>query len=212
MKHVLAGLIFLGFVMVGLVFARRGSMHLAERNRKFGVNVFLVYLLLASFSAGILQKNAWPFADWPLIAGKIPEDISQYRIMVVDSTDREFDIDYRAWEPLVFRDFAQWFVVKAPKLAASERAKASQYLLDRLEVARIRSKKGERVGTVIRVLGPFSAPYFLLEPKIWSDPDSVPRHQLIGLRVYFYEWNLLDRARDPSAFRRSLFYEFRRPS
>lgn len=210
MKHILAGLIFFGFVIVGLIFARRGSLDLSECKRKRGVNFFLVYLLGASFAAGILQKNAWPFADWPLIARAIPQKISQYRIVVMDSTGREYDVDYRAWEPLIYRDFAQWFVVKFPKLEPAVQEQAAGQMLEGLEAARVRARNGERIGTVRRILGPLSAPYFLLHPKIWSEPDSVPAYPLAGLRTYFYEWDLIQRADDPTRFTRTLYYEYRR--
>ena len=68
MKQFLPVLCFGGYVICGLFGAWRAHTSPGPAGRR-AVNAFLLYTLAASFGAGLLQRDLWPFSDWPLVAG-----------------------------------------------------------------------------------------------------------------------------------------------
>jgi hypothetical protein len=57
-----------------------------------------------------------------------------------------------------------------------------------IEDTRQRGRRGERVGRFERVLGPLTAPYFLLHPKAWRSAQSTPAEPFQRLRFYHLIW------------------------
>ena len=211
MKQVLAGLIFGGFVVAGWLLARRGSLPLLETRRKAAVSAFLCYALGASFAAGLSQKNLWPFSHWPLIAGVVPQRIREMHVVGVDTAGREHEIDYRAWEPMAFRELGAWLTRYFPRLDSADQDRAAAYLLQMAERARRRAREGGGVGYLDRFLGPLAAPYFLLHPKRWEVPEAVPPTRFVRLRMYWLTWDVIERARGSTRAERRDVYEYPRP-
>ena len=102
MLNVLAGLCFLGFLLCALL------VWLSERGvvgpRRRFVSAFLAYATLASFGAGLSQKDAWPFAKWPMAGGRAEAEADTIRIVGVDATGAEHAVDYRAWQPMAYEE------------------------------------------------------------------------------------------------------------
>ena len=75
--EVAKGLLFLGFVALGLTaaYSTRG-----KGDRRWLVNIFLVYTLVLGLGAGLSQREAWPFSTWPLVAGLVPPTVMQPRM------------------------------------------------------------------------------------------------------------------------------------
>jgi hypothetical protein len=213
MLNLLSAAAFLGFVALGLLTLRARSRASAQAGRG-AINRFLVFCLLVSFAAGLTQRELWPFSRWELIAGIVPPVMSERfahpRLVAVDARGGEHEVDYRAWEPLVFDELGAWINQNFSRLPASGQDQAAAYLLSRAEQARISARGGRMFGTRWWPQ-PLTAPYFLLHPALWVDAARVPERPFVGLRIYTETWNLADRARDPLSFRRVLLFEYREP-
>lgn len=205
MLNVLSAVCFLGFLVAALLVA------LSERGgtapRRLFVNVFLAYAVVASFGAGLSQKDAWPFSRWPMAGGRAEAVGSNVRIVAVDADGALRAIDYRAWQPMAFDELIPWMHRTFPRLPRQSQDRVVAHLLATAESARRRARAGEGVGYLDRYLGPLAAPEFDLHPRPWSSPESVPSRPFVGLRVYRETWNQEERRRDPSRVTRVLLYE-----
>ena len=205
MLNVLGGLCFLGFLVAALL------VWLSERSalgpRRPFVNVFLLYATFASFGAGLSQKDAWPFAKWPMAGGRADALGSTIRIVAVDAEGADHGIDYRAWQPLAFDELVPWMHRTFPRLPRAAQDQVAAHLLEKAESARRKAEAGHGVGYLGRFLGPLAAPEFDLHPRLWSGPGSVPPRPFVALRVYRETWNQEERRRDPSRVARQLLYE-----
>jgi len=202
------GLPVLGFAVLGLAagLARRGAVD----NRRL-VNVFIVYTLVLGLGAGLTQREIWPFSAWPLVAGKVPAQVTHPRFLAVDAEGHEHEIDYRAWGPLEFDEFIGWEEKNFLRLSQESRDRAASYLLGILEGNRQRWAAGKPEPYFDRYLGPFSAPFFLGHPALWIPGVQVPRNPFVGLRLYKETWSVEERHRDPRDVTRKLVYEYRAP-
>jgi len=202
------GLLFFGFVALGLLaaYSSRGQ----HEDRRF-VNVFLIYTIVLGLSAGLSQREVWPFSTWPLVAGTVPRPVTHPRFLAIDATGREYQIDYRAWEPLEFDELMGWNDRNLMRLDPASRDRAAAYLLNIIERAREQWSAGNRVHYLDRYLGPLSAPIFLGHPAYWETGEGVPVQRFVGLRLYHETWDVEERARDPSKVTRQLIYEYREP-
>src|SRR6266849_3756846 len=99
------GLLFLGFVGLGLIaaYSARGK----DGNRRY-VGVFLIYTLVLGLGAGLSQREVWPFSTWPLVAGTVLQGVTHKRVVALDADGEEYPIDYRAWEPLPIDELTAW--------------------------------------------------------------------------------------------------------
>ena len=202
--HLLVAGLFLAFVGLGLLAARPGGASPRGSRR---VNVYIGYILLLSFGAGLSQREAWPFSTWPLIAGRVANPVVQPRVLATDAGGKEHAIDYRAYLPFEFAELTAWEEQNFFDLEPMQQQQACDYLLGRIEHARQRWIRGHvpQRGP----LGPFGSPYFLSHPPIWSDPAKLPRTPLVGLRFYEEEWDVEVRRVNANAYRRTLRYECR---
>ena len=208
MLNAASGLAFLGFLAAALLVA------LAERGRvgprRRFVNTFLAYAVLASFAAGLSQRDAWPFSKWPMAGGRAEREYSAIRIVGMDADGVEHRIDYRAWQPMAFDELMPWMHRTFPRLPAAAQDRVAAYLLEKAESSRRRAQSGGSAGYLHRYLGPLAAPEFDLHPRPWSSPGAVPARPFVGLRVYRETWNQEERRRDPTSGRRQLLHEYRR--
>jgi hypothetical protein len=202
------GLVFLVFVLIGLAAAY--SVHRRPNDRRF-VNALIVYTVLVSFAVGFTQREAWPFSTWPFIATRVARPSTFPRIVAIDAQQHEYQIDYRAWEPLEFDEFMAWRDLYFPALEPASKDRVAAYLLDHLEEARGQWAAGKRVHHFDRFFGPLSAPLFLGHRPYWEMAEGVPGTAFAGLRFYTETWDVEERALDPSRISRQLVYEYRRP-
>src|SRR5579862_8392684 len=200
------GLVFLVFVALGLFAAYSAARRKDDRRP---VNLFIAYILLVSFAAGFKQRDAWPFSTWPLVAGRVSHPAILPRIVAIDAQGNEYQIDYRAWEPLDFDELTAWKEEYFPQLDRASQDRVAAYLLGIVERAREQWAAGERVRDFDRYFGPLSVPLFLGHPAYWETQAGVPKAPFVGLRFYEETWEVEERARDPSKVTRALVYEYR---
>jgi hypothetical protein len=203
--NVAGGLCFLGFVGAALLVALSERGWLAPR-RRF-VNLFLAYAVAASFAAGLSQRDAWPFARWPMAGGRAAAEYSAIRVVGVDEDGVERGIDYRAWQPMAFDELMPWMHRTFPRLPRAAQERVAAHLLQKAEASRKEARAGGGPGYLDRYLGPLAAPEFDLHPRPWSRPEAVPPRPFVSLRVYRETWNQEARRRDPSRVARLLLYE-----
>lgn len=206
MLNVLSAVCFAGFVLAAV------SVLVLERTRpparRGAVSAFLIYYVAASFGAGLSQHDAWPFSKWALAATPGVAAVTTTRIVGLDPTGGEHDIDYRAWEPVATDELVPWMQIVFPGLGRVAQDRVAVELLGTAEKARANARAGRGPGYLDRFLGPLAAPRFLLHPRIWSAPSAVPSLPFVGLRVYSESWSVEDRARDPRSLVRALVYEY----
>jgi hypothetical protein len=207
--NVVAALAFLGF-LGALARVRRAEAR-GEAARRAAVNGLLIYALAVSVAAGLSQRDAWPFARWPMAAGRAAARGEGVRLLAVDAQGREWPVDFRAWQPLAFDELNPWLYRSFPRLAPEERRRVLAHLLDVSERARRRARSGGSVGYFDRYLGPFAAPYFDLHPRTWSPGAGTPAEPFTGLRLYHEAWDHEQRRRRPDSVERTLLDEHRRP-
>jgi hypothetical protein len=200
------GLVFLTFVAVGL--AAAWSARCRPGSRAI-MNVLISYTVIVSFAVGFTQRESWPFSTWPFIAARVPRPSTFPRIVATDAQRNEYQIDYRAWEPLEFDEFMAWKDQFFFRLDPAKRDGVAAYLLEQIETARLRWSAGEAPRYFNRYFGPFSAPLFLGHRGYWD--AGPPGQVLTGLRFYTETWDVEERARDPSKIARQLVYEYRQP-
>lgn len=209
MLNVVSALAFLGF-LAGLARVRRVESR-GERPRRAAVGVLLLYSLGVSFGAGLTQRDAWPFARWPMAAGLADPRGENTRLLAVDARGREWPVDYRAWQPLGFDELNPWMHRSFPQLPSQGRDRVARYLLSLAERARLRARAGGTVGYFERYLGPLTAPYFDLHPRSWASGAGTPPEPFVALRVYRESWDHEERLRNPRSVARELLHEFPRP-
>lgn len=180
-------LVFIGFV-VGAFVASRSAR--GGSPRQFWISLFLVYSLGISAAVGFTRRQLFPFHHWPLFEIVLPDTLYSGKLVAVDSTGAEHEIDFRAWQPMNADDVASWAHTRTGFFALDsvERARAAQYLIRHVEAARQRTRAGEPMGTNRRLLGPFAAPNFVLFQKVWMDRQTVPAAPFVGLRWIMEGW------------------------
>ena len=204
-----AALAFLGFL--GMLARVRRAETRGAAARRAALNGLIGYTLAASFAAGLLQRDAWPFARWPMAAGLASASGEGTRILAVDANGREWPVDYRAWQPLGYDELVPWMHRTLPRLPPEERRRVLAHLLDVAERARRTARAGGGVGYFDRWLGPFAAPYFDLHPRTWSPGAGAPPEPFTRLRVYREHWDHERLRRDPGSRQRTLFEEHPAP-
>lgn len=219
MKHLLPLFCFCGYVAFGLFGAWRAQASPAQSDvkrsgvegpsKRRAVNLFLLYTLGVSFGAGFLQRDFWPFAQWPLVAAVQGPIAQGSRLMAVDRLGLEHNVDYRAWQPFVIEELTAWASGRWLELAPADRDRAAAFLVQLAERGRLAARRGEEVGYFDRRLGPFAAPSFLLHPKWWSSPQTTPSERFDGVRLYRETWNIEERRLNPAAVDREVRYEYR---
>lgn len=204
MKDFIAAALFAGFVGLGVWTAHGPARPPDDRQRH--VSLFILYALAATFGAGLTQRDFWPFSAWPLVAGLVPETVTHPRLMAIDATGAEHDIDYRAWSPLSSDELLSWVDADLMTLRAHDRDAAASFLLRTAEHARAGAASGagvRRPGLLPEAVG---APFFLLHPARWTATGRIPAQPFTALRFYRESWNVEARARG-GPVRRVLVYE-----
>src|SRR5262245_6038059 len=206
MLDLLSALCFAGFALAGALVV------LTERRpawRASALNAFLAYALVASFGAGLSQREAWPFSRWNFAAGRAAPLVVNSRVLAVDGAGLEHAVDARAWQPLGFDELQPWLLTTFPRLPRPARDRVAAALLASAEQARRAARAGRPFARWERTLGPLAAPSFVLQPWPWADAERVPPEPLVRLRVYRESWDQEERARaGERAVRRELLHDF----
>ncbi|MFO1111707.1 MAG: hypothetical protein U1E61_21260 [Bradyrhizobium sp.] len=200
------GFAVLVFVVLGL--AAAWSTY-RRPGRRVAVNLLIAYTILLSFAVGFSQRESWPFSTWPFIAGRVARPSTFPRIVAIDAQGKEYQIDYRAWEPFEFDEIMAWKDRHFAGFDTPTKDRVAAYLLNHVDTARQQWAASERRHYFDRFFGPLSAPLFLGHRAYWD--AAVPDRPLTGLRFYQETWDVEQRARDPSSISRRLVYEYRRP-
>jgi hypothetical protein len=202
---------FLVFLTFGLLVAVWGRF-LSPVARRRLTNVFLIVVLSISFGAGLTQHNLWPFSSWPVLAYPGPAS-GHYsalpRIMGVDINGKEYDIDYRAWQPVELEELLSWIRLNLARLDPADRDRLGAYFLGRSNLAREQALSSAGLPYPNRWFGPLTAPGHMLHPATWSHPESVPRNSFLELRIYEERWNPEERSQDPEKVARVLTFDYR---
>jgi hypothetical protein len=188
MLNTAAALAFAGFVAAGLILLRPPRAAAADPRSRRRVSLFLLYVLLVSFGAGLSQHDLWPFAHWPIVSLFARPGLEIPEVRAVDARGQEHALDYRALQPLGLDDLQPWLLIHFPTLKPPAQARAAAHLLALVEDARQRARRGGRVGRFERAWGPLTAPYFLLHPKRWRTPADTPAEPFEKLRLYRVIW------------------------
>lgn len=199
-----------GFLLLGLLVVGAERSGKADRRLRL-TNLLLIYAVAISFTAGLSQRDLWPFSAWSMMADVRSPILGHARAMGVDADGREHSIDYRVWQPLQWEELIAWLGIELPELSPAEKDSALSYLLAQANAGRLQALQGKRPGYLHRFLGPLEAPEHMLHPKIWSRPDQVPSQPFISLRVVWESWNADSGRREPGQVRRRLIHEFPRP-
>jgi hypothetical protein len=196
-----------GFVVLGLLVVVAERRRRTDRRRRL-TNLLLLYAVAISFTAGLFQRDLWPFSAWSMMADVRSPILGHARAFGVDANGREHPIDYRVWHPLQWEELIAWLGIELPELTPVEKDSALSYLLRQANAGRADALQGKRPGYLHRFLGPLAAPEHMLHPRLWQRPDQVPSQPFVALRVAWESWNA-DSGR--GQVRRRLIHEFPRP-
>jgi hypothetical protein len=194
-----AAVFFAAFVALALFTASRG---------RAAARLLVTYVVVLTLAVAFVQLDFWPFSAWPLIALYHPAEASHVRLAVVDARGVEHPLDARATGAVSFPELMAW--ADGPFARLDERGKrtAFAWLLDSIESSREHRVRTGRFPVASAPLGPLTSPRFLMAPRFW-DGAGAPREKLVGLRLYRDRWNLEERARNATARRSTLVYEYR---
>jgi hypothetical protein len=209
--NILSAFCFIVFLTSGLLVAVSGRF-LSAGTRPRVRNVFLLVVLLISFGAGLTQHNLWPFSSWPVLAYPVSTGgnyVPLPRIMGVDFSGSEYDIDYRARRPLALEELLSWIKLHFAHLDPAARDSVGAFLLRQSNLAREEALSSAGLPYPNRWFGPLTAPTHMLHPAIWSHRETVPRNAFVELRIYQESWNLEERHRDPQKVTRVLVFSYR---
>jgi hypothetical protein len=176
--------------------------HSETRRRKM-VSGLLAYFSLLCLLPGVIDRDAWPFARYPLVPNRYHEEDLQRRLEYrgVDAHGVEHDISSDSFSPLFPLAVDRWFERYYHSLPEAAKRSAMHYLALRAEEARRRELAGQAIGPH-RFLGPLAAPdwwrYAFVQPS---------REPFRALRIYRQLWRPAERWRNPNAVERTLVAE-----
>jgi hypothetical protein len=210
MWNIFSAVCFLVFVATGLTvaFTRRFAPSLIHR---ILTNTFIGVVLAISFAAGLAQRDMWPFSSWTMMVGLTPpatKSLPSLRIMGVDATADEHDIDYRAWRPLSLEELFSWINHNFFNLDPGSQDRVACFLLQLSNRARERALSEGGLEFYLSLLGPLRAPTHILHPPIWNRSASVPKRPFTRLRIYKENWNLQVPGGSLPNVSRVLIYEY----
>ena len=80
-------------------------------------------------------------------------------------------------------------------------------LLERAEAGRLRLLSGRSPAPNQKVLGRLDAPYHFHDAKTWTSPAQVPPTPFVGLRAWFWDWDVEERFADPTRVEKRLLFQ-----
>jgi hypothetical protein len=212
MLNILSAICFVTLLVTGIALAFSGNA-CSPAGRRGWTNAYLVFALLFSFAAGLGQRDMWPFSSWTMMVGLTPpatRTLPTLRIVGVDAGGNEYDIDYRAWQPLSLEEMYGWIRRNFFQLDPASQGAVARFLLYQSNRAREAAIAQGGLDNYHRVLGPFTAPTHELHPPLWNRSTEVPAFPLVGLRLYEESWDLQVPPGAPLRVTRNLRHEYPR--
>lgn len=193
MSQLLYSVLFGTFVVLVAI------VRFTRSHRRSAVTLLVLYVITVHVVLSATRRDAWPFVTH----GVFFEDsdarrpFTSVRVVGIDASGRESEIDPRAWSPLSDRTLDTWFLIEFARLTPEGQRQVTRFLLDKAEAA--------RRGGHSRLLRFIAAPqwYSLVVPHVAPDAPYV------GLRVYLVTRTPLVKAANGSETTR-LLGEFRR--
>ncbi|SRR5581483_240283 len=204
MIHLLRLFVFAVFVCLAIVAQIR-------RDTK-SASLFIAFVLLVSFAAGISRRESWPFATWALVSGRGLEHVVNYDFEVSDASGRWQRLDPRVWQPASDNEVLDgWLAWHLDDLRSdpSKRAEFFRFVLDRAEKARLRVRRGEEAGVNGWLLRWMAAPYAFQRRALWTSPQNVPSASFTAVRLIRETWQVEARYRNEAAIQREVIGEYR---
>ena len=195
--------LFALFVALGLMAARRQRDPDARR----AADRLIVYVLAVSCLVGVTQVESWPFTNWALVNHGSPRRIVSLELEGLDAGGRGWMVDLRVLQPLAPEEFATWLKANLPKLTPDDRGRLGRFLLGRAEDGRRRLLAGRSPAPNQALLGPMDAPYHFHDAKTWTSAAQVPTTPFVGLRAWFWDWDVEERFADAARVERRLLFE-----
>jgi hypothetical protein len=204
MTQVLRLLMMLAFVGMGLRLSRLPP----GTARRRGETAFIAFALGLSVAVGVLQKDAWPFSPYPILAEDATRAAVLERVVVkgVDANGAEWDVHPWAWSPLPATKIEEWIHTVYPRLEPASRRNAERFLLARAEEARGASRVRREVGRG-RWIGPLAAPGWMAERAAPAAGEA----PFVALRAYVVKWRPREVLADPGRVERRLLFDTARP-
>lgn len=196
--------VFALFLALGLMAA--GAARRAHARR--ATDILIAYVLAVSCLVGVTQVESWPFTNWALVHHGAPRRIVSLELEGLDASGRGWVIDLRVLQPLSPEEFATWLKANLPSLLPAERARLARFLLQRSEEGRRRLLAGRSPAPNQALLGPLDAPYHFHDAKTWTSSAQVPPTPFVGLRAWFWDWDVEERFADASRVERRLLFEY----
>src|SRR3954462_9250774 len=101
----LAVAVFAAYVILITRAARRSATTSDGRRT---ITTWLLYTTLVIFAVATLQIDLWPFSAWPLVAAVAGPRTQLSRMVAVGVSGREYDVDFRVWQPLIIEELLGW--------------------------------------------------------------------------------------------------------
>lgn len=196
--------VFALFVALGLIAARRAR----RGGGRAAVDRLIVYVVAVSCLVGVTQVESWPFTNWALVNHGSPRRIVSLELEGLDASGRGWTVDLRVLQPLSPEEFATWLKANLPSLTPADRARLARFLLQRAEEGRLRLVSGRSPAPNQWLLGPLDAPYHFHDAKTWTARTQVPSTPFVGLRAWFWDWDVEERFADPSRVERRLLFAY----
>ena len=193
------------FVALGVMAARRAR----GPGSRPAADCLIGYVLAVSCLVGVTQVESWPFTNWALVHHGSPRRIVSLELEGLDAGGRGWVIDLRVLQPLAPEEFATWLKANLPALTPPERERLARFLLERAEQGRRRLLAGRSPAPNQALLGPLDAPYHFHDAKTWTSAAQVPATPFVGLRAWFWDWDVEERFADPTRVERRLLFETR---
>lgn len=188
---------FAAFVWLGLR-ARRGRRE---------ANALLAWALALSTAVGLIQHEAWPFAEWALVHHSASSRVRTWEMEAVDARGGRWEVDPAILHPLAPEEFGAWLFRREGELEPEARRRIAAFLLERAEAGRRRHRSGEPVSRNAWLLGPLRAPYHFLPGHEWREEEDAPDAPFVALRVWELSWDVRERLRGEGELRRRLLLE-----
>lgn len=214
--------VFLGFAALGL---RIVWLETQRKETRRAIIHCIVYALAASCFTGFTQIEAWPFTTWALVHNISHTEMLDWKLEAVTASGQAYAVDPRFIQPLPYEDFDTWLKQRflalglteeeirtnsgTPHAITPEQARVADFLVARIEQARVRFRSGRSPGTSSWLLGPLSAPYHFDRPAVWRSAADTPDVPFVGLRIWELKWDIEERYRDESRVQRRLIFHYR---
>jgi hypothetical protein len=211
---------FLAFLALGL---RVVWLQKRARDSNRAIKQLIAYSVAASCLTGLSQIEAWPFTTWALVHNISQKQVIDWKIEGVDGSGKWYAVDARFVEPLPYEDFDTWLKKRFMQLGltpeevkvcylkshpvTAEQARVANFLVGRMEEARLRFRRGLSPGTDRWALGPLAAPYHFARPPQWRTIADVPSTPFVGMRIWQVDWDVEQRYRNESAVHRHLIFD-----